>query len=197
MLGALAARAARARARRPRRMPWSTSKSAISRSVRTPFATSSRSIDADQRVLPRAARSAGRRARRGRRAWRRTAAAGSVSAARPREADRARVPALRLPRPARGRRARGRSPGTPRAPRGTPLRPGRSGRAIKQSLPSCACAHAVGSGWPPAASSGEAHRLDCAASGRRAARARTRCARTRRRSGFNRAIRSNARNAAS
>ena len=41
---ARAAPAARARAMRASRIPWSTSKSAVSRSVLTPFATSSRSI---------------------------------------------------------------------------------------------------------------------------------------------------------
>ena len=56
----LALREARERERGGSRMPWSTSKSAVSRSVLTPFATSSRSIDADQRVLPARLRAAGR-----------------------------------------------------------------------------------------------------------------------------------------
>ena len=41
----------RARARGGRRIPWSTSKSAVSRSVLTPFATSRRSITPIERVL--------------------------------------------------------------------------------------------------------------------------------------------------
>ena len=48
----LALRAARASASEAgSRIPWSTSKSAVSRSVLTPFATSSRSMTRDQRVL--------------------------------------------------------------------------------------------------------------------------------------------------
>ena len=74
---ARAGRSARARARAASRMPWSTSKSAISRSTRTPFARSSLSIAPISAYWRCAQHGPAGRPRRGRRARRRTAAAGS------------------------------------------------------------------------------------------------------------------------